>query len=242
VLVFLDADTRPAPGFIAHMAALAHSLGGMVSVQPRHRTVRAYEQLSAVANVVALMSGTGTVQDGDRTWWQGPVGFGPAMAVPARQYRQAGGHQRVRDAIAEDLALASVIRAAGLPVAAYLPGRGPGAIDYRMYPLGLADLVEGWTKNLAAGARSVPPLRAAAIGLWVTSSAAAGLRATRSPFTYALFAVQMAVLMRRAGQFFAATSLCYPLPLAAFIVLFGLSGAGKLTGATVAWRGRRLQP
>ena len=158
ILVFLDADTRPAPGFVTQMAADAHQLGGLVSVQPRHHVRRWYEQLSAVANVVASMAGTGAPAGKRRAWWRGPVGFGPAMAVPASAYIRAGGHERAKSAVAEDLALARTMDMAGTPVVAYHSGRGPCFIEYRMYPHGLSSLIEGWTKNLAAGACAVPPL------------------------------------------------------------------------------------
>ncbi|MFM8957517.1 MAG: hypothetical protein ACKOJH_08885, partial [Actinomycetota bacterium] len=34
-------------------------------------------------------------------------------------------------------------------------------VEYRMYPLGMRQLVEGWTKNTAIGANSVPRWSAA---------------------------------------------------------------------------------
>ncbi|MEI6112358.1 MAG: glycosyltransferase family A protein, partial [Cyanobium sp. ELA712] len=42
LLVFLDADTEPAPDFLASLLACHQELGGLVSVQPYHRTERAY--------------------------------------------------------------------------------------------------------------------------------------------------------------------------------------------------------
>jgi hypothetical protein len=60
----LDADTRPAPGFVAQLAGNAEHLDGLVSVQSRHYVVRPYENLSAICNVVALMAGTATVYPG----------------------------------------------------------------------------------------------------------------------------------------------------------------------------------
>ncbi|MCX5956552.1 MAG: glycosyltransferase family A protein [Cyanobacteria bacterium] len=56
VLVFLDADTEPAPDFLASLLACHQELGGLVSVQPYHRTERAYEQLSVLFNLVGMMA------------------------------------------------------------------------------------------------------------------------------------------------------------------------------------------
>jgi 4,4'-diaponeurosporenoate glycosyltransferase len=235
VLVFLDADTVPAAGFVTRLAAAAAETGGMVSVAPTHRVGAVAERASAVPNVVALMAGTGTGRPGH--WWRRPVGFGPAVGVPRAIYVAAGGHGTVRAEVAEDVALAQALAAAGVPVLAAADA-GEGAVEYRMYPEGARALVQGWTKNLAAGAGKVPPLRAAAVALWVTG----GLLATVRPLGYVLYAAQMAVLFRRAGRFGAAASLLYPLPLLAFVGLAGRSALRRGRGRPVPWRGRWVTP
>ena len=55
VVVFLDADTHPEPTFLARLGALYERVGGLVSVQPYHRTETVVERLSALFNVVAVM-------------------------------------------------------------------------------------------------------------------------------------------------------------------------------------------
>ena len=252
VLVFLDADTEPEPGFVGAISQAAVALDGMVSVQPWHRVERTYEQLSALANVVALMAGTGVVAPEGRTWWRGPVGFGPAIAVSAERYRQSGGHRSARAAVAEDLALAAAVHAAGFAVAAYGPGgHGPG-ISYRMYPGGPRELIEGWAKNLAAGAQALPPLRGALAATWVAGAVSAavamsgavlsrgrhGRNQRLAPVGYGLFAAQVSLLVRRAGRFHPATGPFFPLPLAAFVLLCARSWISRLTGQGALWRGR----
>jgi 4,4'-diaponeurosporenoate glycosyltransferase len=231
VLVFLDADTTPAPGFVSRLAAVAAASGGMVSVQPTHRVWRIDERASAVANLVALMAGTGHGRCGH--WWRRPVGFGPAVAVPSQIYRNSGGHALVRAEVAEDVALAQAMAARGVPVAAFADA-GEGAIEYRMYPEGRRALVDGWTKNLAAGASKIAPVRALAVGMWV----AGAVLALRSPVTYLMFAAQLAVLLPRAGRFGRATALLYPLPLLAFAGLFVRSLSRRACQRPVRWRGR----
>ena len=56
LLVFLDADTQPGLHFLARMYGAQRLLGGLVSVQPFHRTDRPFEQLSVLFNLVALMA------------------------------------------------------------------------------------------------------------------------------------------------------------------------------------------
>ena len=56
LLAFLDADTQPGPHVLARICGAQRQLGGLVSVQPFHRTERPYEQLSMLFNLVVLMA------------------------------------------------------------------------------------------------------------------------------------------------------------------------------------------
>jgi 4,4'-diaponeurosporenoate glycosyltransferase len=242
VVVFLDADTEPAPGFVGRLAAAAVASDGLVSVQPAHRVERPYEHLSAVCNVVALMAGTGRVPPPRRRpgrWWRGPVGFGPALAVPRQRYFAAGGHARVRAAVAEDMALAGEFDRVGIPVAAFVAGSN-GGIRYRMYPEGPAALWRGWSKNLAAGAGRVPIVRVALVAVWIAAGLRAAGRARNRPGAYALYGLQAGLLFRRAGAFHPLLGLIYPLPLAAFVALTGRSVLSR-AGWSVQWRGRLVR-
>jgi 4,4'-diaponeurosporenoate glycosyltransferase len=238
VLVFLDADVEPSGAAISHLAALALRTGGVVSAHPRHRVVKPYERLSAGPALVALL-GAGTGGPARRGWWRRPFAFGPALAMPALVYRRIGGHAAVRSSIVDDVSLAARADQAGAPITSLLGGSD---LTYRMYPDGPGGLVEGWTKNLAAGGRAVPPVRLAAVVAWV----AAALQAAVGPLVlspigtavYLLFAVQFLVLTRRIGRFGPATAVLYPVSLAAFVVLF--IGSLVLTAGPgrVRWRGR----
>jgi 4,4'-diaponeurosporenoate glycosyltransferase len=241
VLVFLDADVQPSPGFVTRLAAAAATSQGMVSVQPTHRVEAGYEQLSAVCSTVALMSGTGRTQPSHRgfRWWRRPVAFGPAIAVPRTRYLEAGGHGQVASSLVDDMALAQALDRAGVPVAAYADG-GLGDLRYRMYPEGPRTLIEGWTKNLAAGAAHIPPVRAALVALWVAGGLRAALIAPNRPGSYALYMLQAAALFRRAGNFHPVAALGYPLPLTAFVLLAARSAAARVTGSPVRWRDRTV--
>ena len=103
VLLFLDADTEPAPHLVQTLGAAAMR-GELVSVQPRHRVERWYEKLSAGPALVAFL-GAGVGRPPRARWWRRPVAFGPAIAVRRDRYRAFGGHVAVRAAVAEDLAL-----------------------------------------------------------------------------------------------------------------------------------------
>ena len=238
-LVFLDADTRPAPGFVAALAAAARESGGLVSVQPTHCVGRPVERLSAVGNTVAHLAGTGT---GARlgSWWRRPVAHGAALAVAAGPYLAAGGHAASAGAVADDVALARLLAGRGVPVATYADAGG-GRVTVRMYPDGARPLWQGWTKNLAAGASSQPPLRAALVGLWVAGGLTAAREARRQPAGYVMYAAQHAVLFGRVGRFGVATAAAWPVPLGAFVAMFTVSAVRRLSGRPARWRGRQVK-
>lgn len=235
-LLFLDADVTLGPTAIARLAA-THDRG-LLTVQPHHRTERAYEELSLVPNVVALL-GTGAAAIAGRPAMRGA--FGPCLLTSRGDYGLAGGHAAVHDQLVEDLALGEAYRTAGLPVDGRLGG---DVVAYRMYPDGVGRLVEGWTKNLAAGATRVG---VAAVGAtaWVAASAAAVAGAVLDPSPvaaalYVLAAAQLAWLGRRVGSFRWWTAALYPIPLAFFVAVFLRSAALTALGRPVTWRGRRV--
>ena len=243
LLVFCDADVRLAPDALAavEVAAIAH--GGATSVQPYHRTERAGEQLSLFCGLVAVMALGAGRHEGS------PSGLsGPLIATSVADYERAGGHEAVRGEVIEDVALGQRYLHAGLPVSVLLGGR---KVAYRMYPAGLRQLVEGWSKNLASGAGAVPRWRTALTVAWVTAlgsaavdfvgAVAAGSRPVVAAVAlYAACCAQVAVLGHRLGTFGVATAVVYPIPLAAFVGLFLRSTWRTFVHRSVVWRGRTL--
>ena len=59
-----------------------------------------------------------------------------------------------------------------------------------------------------------------------------------SALVYALFAVQVVLLLRTVGSFRWYTSALYPVPLVFFYVVFTLSALRR--GRTVTWKGRSI--
>ncbi len=256
VLVFLDADTVVEPGGLGRLVAELASQGGrgLVSAQPFHHIERPYEALSAFFNLVAPM-GTGAFTP--RAGRGRPVGaFGPCLVCSRADYQAVGGHASVRGAVLDDAALARRFEQAGLPVR-LLGGRG--AVRYRMYPSGVAQLAEGWTKNMASGAGMVRPATMVAVVAWLSGAisavwyALAGLRRLRRappgaraaglvPVTgpYLAYAAQLGWMLRRVGRFGVLTSLAYPLPLAFFLGVFTRSVVVTAVRGEVRWKGRTL--
>lgn len=248
VLAFVDADVRLSPDALRRLVAELNHHGGLVSVQPFHLTERPYERLSAVANVVSLM-GSGAFSGPPRR--QAALAFGACVVIGGADYRRLGGHAhpQVRGLVTEDIGLARRCRHLGVPVRV-LAGRD--VLAFRMYPGGIGQLAEGWTKGLAYGARHAPPHAAALAGMWVAGGvlcASDGLRALagwlrRQPgwgaeaLSYGAWAAETGWLVSRVGRFGAATAAAFPLPLAAFVALFARSVGQRVRGRPPRWRGR----
>lgn len=245
--LFLDADVTLTPGALAALAAEHDRRRGLLSVQPFHRMVRAYEQLSAVFNVVAVM-GVGLASPGRHG--RARSAFGPCLVIDRRDYDRIGGHEAVRGSVVEDVALARRAAAAGLAVNAL---GGGDAVAFRMYPSGVRQLVEGWTKNYATGAGAVGLPRLALIGLWITAlltplalvvvalrdgSAATAIGAG---VLYVLDAVQLRAMTRALGTFTTVTAFAAPLLAAAFVAVFARSAWRTLVRRRVTWRGREVR-
>lgn len=246
VLVFLDADTRPGPEFLHRILVEQRRSGGIVSVQPYHRMTHAWERLAALFNLLAVLGG-GLGRDPKRRG----VGFGPAMATSRADYLAVGGHESIRAAVIEDQALATRYADEGLATEAFA---GRNDVEFRMYPHGVASIVEGFAKNFASGAGGLPVLRLVALVIWVS-----GLIGTSASLTWQLawwpvnghaptlvailgyiaFAIQFAVMLRPVGNF-GLIAAVMPIPVVFFLVVFCYSMVGYARGYVV-WKGRRVE-
>ena len=246
-LLFLDADVCLAPDALETLLARKAGQGaGLLSVQPQHRPLRAYEQLSVMFNVVGLM-GCGAFSL--RKTRPLRTAFGPCMLADASDYDRVGGHEAVCGEVVEDLALAGRFADAGQDVQLLLGG---DLISFRMYPDGFRTLVDGWTKNIAAGATRTNPLASLITVLWVAAMCSTTWSAVADVFAWVrgddtprmalaawcIAAVQVFVLMRRVGRFHPLVAVLFPIPLTVFVAVFTRSALRLLFNRPVHWRGR----
>jgi len=226
LLLFLDADTWLEPPGIERMVSAYLDKGGMLTVQPYHVTHKPYEQLSAFFNIV-LMAGINAFT---------PLGsllkpsgaFGPCLVCSRADYFRTGGHSTVRSEVLEDLAMAKVFLSRGLPLSCY---GGRGTISFRMYPAGLKELIEGWSKNFGAGAFSIRLLFFMMTALWISGCFKASfalLPVLRTPFTttaglpfliYGLYVLEVRWMLKRIGRFRWWTAAVFPIPLVFFALI-----------------------
>jgi len=246
ILLFLDADTTLKEDGLARLLATREACAARAfSAGPYHDVRRPYEQLSAVFNLLMFIGvGAFSLFDSPRR----PRGlFGPCLLIDRQAYEEIGGHACVKGDILEHMALAGKLRERGIPMACV---GGRGAVHMRMYPDGLRDLVEGWTKAFADGASRTPPLLLILTVAWMTGGMLAFIFLGLMPLlagvcwplpVYAIYAAQFHFLLRQVGRFSPLAALLYPLLLLFFFVVFARSAVRRKRGGHVTWKGRRIR-
>ncbi|MEQ8236162.1 MAG: glycosyltransferase [Syntrophomonadaceae bacterium] len=250
-LLFLDADTRLVDPFsLRRLLITFENLGGKggLSVQPYHTVVRFYESLSAVFNII-VMAGMNVF-----TPWGTQIPsaglFGPCILCRRDDYFRVGGHEAIRGDVMEDLSLGQAFRKNDLPVHC-LGGRG--LISFRMYPDGLVQLIEGWSKNFGTAASSTHPLIFAMIIAWISGGFATlalllyGIRdssmlwITAGILAYVVYALQLFWLAQKVGNFHPLLLTVFPVLFVFFTLMFLKSFYQTKVLHTVSWRGRQVK-
>ena len=244
ILIFLDADTCLDEGGLRDIVDTYLETGGIVSVQPYHKTRRLYEQLSLFFNIIMMGAmGPFTVM-GRRIK---PIGlFGPCVVMRRAHYFENGGHLTVKGKVVEDLALGEKLKRHNLRIHCY---GGQGTIYFRMYPNGTRELVDGWSKGFATGARMARiPLLVATIA-WIGSGISATVFAIGAivsmnntaimwwTLAYLAYAIQVRWMASRVGTFKFHTALLFPVSLLFFVVIFFRSVFLTVIKRTVRWKG-----
>ena len=155
LLLFTDADTVHAPDLLARsVAALQEDGAGVISLVGR-QIMEGFWQRLVQPHVFALIGlrfpRLHIPIESDR--WQEAVANGQYILVTREAYEGVAGHQVVKGEVVEDIRLAQELARNGVRISIR------GAEDVfatRMYR-NLGELVEGWTKNMATGARQVAP-------------------------------------------------------------------------------------
>ena len=156
IILFFDADTylvdENGLENIVHEFEFI-GMTGILSIQPFHRIKKIYENLSAVFNII-LMAGMNVFTPwGNKFKIAGA--FGPCLICRKDQYFLTGGHKKIREAVLDDIELGKIYIKNNFPVYLY---SGKGIINFRMYPDGVSQLFEGWSKNFGSGAKSAHPV------------------------------------------------------------------------------------
>lgn len=241
-LLFLDADTFFVAGGLDRLLTrwfAERDPGQVLSVLPYHAMSATYEQLSLFFNVLmaAGAGGFGLVS--------GPRLFGQSLLISKETYFAVGGHAAVRGFVLENVNLAHLIHASGARILC-LGGRG--TLHTRMFPEGLGQMSDSWTKAFIHGAAASDGIVLASAVVWISAlwSTALLLIDPRDyghlslVIVYLLLSLQLVWLARQLGSYRFLTCLLYPLPLAYYCAVFGRSAARRILRRKTIWRGREV--
>lgn len=151
ILLFTDADTRHTPELIPRAVGALHARGAdLLSVMGAQELGGFWERLlqpQVFSFILARYGSTEAMSQSNRP--VDKIANGQFFLVKRALYDKAGGHEAVRDHVAEDLRMAQeVCRASG--AVHFVEGRE--FLSTRMYQ-GLGELMRGWGKNVYAGGR-----------------------------------------------------------------------------------------
>jgi 4,4'-diaponeurosporenoate glycosyltransferase len=247
ILIFLDADTVLEKNGLKNIIETYVEKDGVLSIQPYHKMRNLYEQLSAFFNIV-MMAGIGAFTVlGSRIK---PIGlFGQVVVIKRQYYLDSGGHDKVKGELLEDLAFGSELQKKGVEI--HCLG-GKSTISFRMYPSGIRELINGWSKGFAMGAAktSIPLL--ILIVAWISGSigtarslievivATNNVQIAICGSLYILYAAQIYWMLVRIGDFKFYTALFYLTPMAFFVVVFTYSFVRIFITRNVKWKGRKI--
>jgi len=247
ILVFLDADTVLEKNGLKNIIEKYIEKDGVLSIQPYHKMRSLYEQLSAFFNII-MMAGIGAFTVlGSRIK---PIGlFGQVVVMNRQHYLDSGGHDKVKGEILEDLAFGSELQKKGVEIHC-LGGRS--TISFRMYPNGIRELINGWSKGFAMGAAKTPLPLLILIIAWISGSlgttgglievivATNNVQIAIWGSLYILYAAQIYWIFIRIGNFKFYTALFYPIPMVFFVVVFTYSFVRIFLRRSVKWKGREI--
>ena len=247
IFIFLDADTSLEIDGLCSIVETYMEKEGVLSIQPYHRTGRLYEELSSFFNLIMMGAIDAFTVLGSRL--KPTALFGAALVLSRQHYVESGGHERVKGKVVEDVALAKELRKQGIPIRCC---GGKGTVSFRMYPHGLRQLVDGWSKGFALGAAQIAIPSLFVTVAWIVGSigtvryTAQALFATNNiPIVmwgslYLCYAAQIYWMLFRIGSFRLYTALLYPIPMLFFVIVFARSFVIVFLKRSVWWKDRMI--
>ncbi len=252
-LCFIDADTFARPELLASTLECARSLqADMFTILTEQELGGFWEKVILPLVFTALSFGFPARQVNDPTQ-PDAIANGQFILIRRQVYEAVGGHAAVRERIDEDKGLAEVVKRSGYRL---LVADGRQVATTRMYT-SLADMWEGWTKNIYLGMQDrqglllfgaiVGLIAALALPFWLIGGIIwtlagggwlAGLVALEAAILWAYLLWQRF----QASQAFHISrwyALILPLGALVFTAMMVASAYKVLSGQGVTWRGRR---
>ncbi len=157
LLLFTDADTVHGPSLMAMaVAGLEEDHADALTVIGRQLMETLWERLVQPQIMLPMLLRFSNMRlPCEPRRWRGAIANGQYILFRRPVYEELGGHTAVKNDVTEDQRLAQLLCRSGKKLTVR---RGSTVFATRMYR-SLGELIEGWSKNLATGARrSLPPL------------------------------------------------------------------------------------
>ncbi|HEY5218649.1 MAG TPA: glycosyltransferase family 2 protein [Gemmatimonadaceae bacterium] len=155
ILLFTDADTDHAPDLVPRAVNAMRERGAeLFTVGGGQELATFWERVvqpQLFAILVARYGGTERMSNATKP--SEVIANGQCIFIRRDAYDASGGHEAVRDKVAEDLALAQRFARQGRRIGAVA---GIDQLSTRMYT-SLSEIVRGWQKNIYAGGREAVP-------------------------------------------------------------------------------------
>jgi chlorobactene glucosyltransferase len=246
-VLFTDADTIHDPGALAAALgfARAHEID-VLSLLTRQIMATPAEQLLLPSILFTIGFAIGSLDSINDMERENALFNGQYILARRAAFEAIGGHEAVRNEIAEDLELARKFKADGRFRTALV--RSNGLVRVRMYR-NFGELWEGFVKNFWVGARDRPALALLGIAFLaclspITPVAILIALALHAWSASALLACAVAVAILGAAYGMAGFGMprylaaCLPIGIAATVAIAATSIVRRAFGG-VAWRGRR---
>jgi len=165
LLLFTDADTVHAPSLLAMaVAGLEEDAAAALTVMGRQIMESFWERLvQPQVAVPMLLRFANMGRPCEPRGWRGAIANGQYLLFRRSVYEELGGHEAVRNEVVEDQRLAQILCRSGKRLTVR---EGSAVFATRMYR-SLAELIEGWSKNTATGARHSIPSWARLPVMWM---------------------------------------------------------------------------
>jgi hypothetical protein len=144
-LLFTDADTVHRPGSLARAVAEAEQYGAALLSYSPEQEVHGFGEKAVMPVIFAELAATYSPAKVNDPASRVAAANGQYLLISCEAYDAVGGHVKITGDLLEDVAMATMVKASGRKI---FFRYGGDAVRTRMYR-SFAQLIEGWTKNLA---------------------------------------------------------------------------------------------
>jgi 4,4'-diaponeurosporenoate glycosyltransferase len=242
LIAFLDADIRLEPHALETLIHAREKAGGVISVVPYHYTVKWYERLALITNILGVFAFTAPSERNNPKKGL----YGSCILTVREDYDKVRGHESIRSELLDDLNLGAKYVEAGIPVTNFI---GYGLVSFRMYPQGIQSEIQGFGKGAVLSTSALRLTTVILIAVWVI-----GLVVSEStlfmlhtswalPLSigYVLYTLQMIYFVKYVGIFGRIIPVLHIFSTLFFLLIMVYSAYQVIFLGHVSWKGRNVK-